>query len=350
MPCRLLPAVWLLALALLVAACSPAQLHHQEGYVFGTRIDLTLYDAGALEAAQIERAFNAVLQEFDRIHRAWHAWQPSELTRLNAALAAGKTLEVSPELAARLHDAQHLAQLGDGLFDPGIGRLIALWGFQGDEFPARLPDPQALAAALAQRASIAQLHIDGNQISSPNRALQIDLGGYAKGYALDQAARILRHNGIDNALINIGGNLLALGQKGDLPWRIGIQHPRSGAPLATLPLYNGEAIGTSGDYQRFFELDGRRYSHLIDPRSGKPAQDTQSLTVLILPQKNAGTLSDAASKPAFIAGANWRQALRPWHIRHALRVDAAGDIEVTRPLHRRLQFPAQMTAKITVVD
>ena len=98
--------------------------------------------------------------------------------------------------------------------------------------------------------------------------VKLDLGGYAKGYALDRAAEILKSQGIHNALINIGGNVLALGTHGTRPWRVGIQHPRKPGPLATLELRDGEAIGTSGDYQRYFELDGKRYCHLIDPRTG----------------------------------------------------------------------------------
>ena len=110
--------------------------------------------------------------------------------------------------------------------------------------------------------------------------MQLDLGGYAKGYALDRAAELLRKQGIHNALINIGGNVLALGQHGNRPWRVGIQHPRKPGALATLELHDGEAIGTSGDYQRYFMLGKVRYCHLIDPRSGYPMQGVQAVTVL----------------------------------------------------------------------
>ena len=119
------------------------------------------------------------------------------------------------------------------------------------------------------------------QFYSTNPAVQLDLGGYAKGYALDVAAAILQAHGVKNALVNIGGNVIALGTHGDRPWRVGIQHPRKPGTLATLDLHDGEAIGTSGDYQRYFELDGKRYCHLIDPRTGHPAHGMQSVTVLI---------------------------------------------------------------------
>ena len=196
---------------------------------------------------------------------------------------------------------------------------------------------------------MSDLVITDNRVESRNPVVQLDLGGYAKGYALDRAVAILRDKGIDNALVNIGGNVMALGKKGDAPWRLGLQHPREPQPLATLPLYDGEAIGTSGDYQRYFELEGRRYSHLLDPRTGMPATGSQSLTVLVTPREDAGTLSDAASKPAFIAGDDWREYTRRYDIDHALRVTADGRIEVTRALRARLQFPSG-TPEVTVVD
>lgn len=331
----------------LLAGCTRPPLYQQESFVFGTRVEVLVY---GLPEAQARAAVGEVLREFDRLHRMLHPWQPSEVTALNAALARGEPAVVSPELAAILGDAQAIAASSDQLFNPAIGKLVALWGFHSEEFRPRLPDPEALARLTAVRPTMADLEIAGARVASGNRALQLDLGGYAKGYALDRAADILRARGVHNALINIGGNVLALGRKGDQPWRVGIQHPRGSAPLATLSLYDGEAIGTSGDYQRYFELDGRRYSHLIDPRSGRPAQGTQAVTVLITPRPRAGTLSDAASKPLFIAGADrWRDYARRLGVEHVLRVGADGGLTVTRAMLARLSF-APEAPRPAVVD
>jgi FAD:protein FMN transferase len=333
---RFLPWLWAMALVVLLGACaSPAPIHRQEAYVFGTRVDILVYGG---EAALAHAAIDRVLAEFDRLHRAYHAWEPSELTALNDALAKGEVHTVSEELARMLLKAQAMADKGGGLFDPALGQLIAAWGFHASEFVPTRPDPALLARIKAADPRMAHLKIEGHQVSSPNKAVRIDLGGYAKGFALDRAAQILKENGIHHALINIGGNLLALGRKGKDPWRVGIQHPREPRPLATLPLYDGEAIGTSGDYQRYFELDGVRYSHLIDPRTGVPATGTQSVTVLVSPQPQAGVLSDAPSKPAFIDPDNWRLHLAAYGIDHGLRVNPEGQIEVTRALRARLKF------------
>ena len=325
--------LWLVLLWLL-AACSPPLPYQQQAYVFGTLVEVSVY--GAPEA-QAQQAVAAVLTRFDQLHRTLHAWQPSDLSRLNAALAQGQRLPVTPELAAMLRDAQTLSIQSDSLFNPAIGGLIALWGFHADAPQARVPAAAAIASWVKAAPSMSDLHIENDTVWSDNPAVQLDLGGYAKGRALDEAVRILKANGIDNALVNIGGNVIALGRHGDRPWRVGIQHPRQPGTLATLDLLDGEAIGTSGDYQRYFEVGGRRYSHLIDPRSGQPASGMQSVTVL-LGGEQAGTRSDALSKPLFIDGVA-QLANQAAHLGVAayLAVDSSGQVHVSPAMKARLR-------------
>jgi len=339
--------LFLIVCAVLLAACGKPAVQSREAFVFGTRVEVLVAEADARLAGD---GLVAAMREFDRLHRTYHAWQPSQLTDLNAAIAAGRPLAVSAELAALIVDAQRIAAAGEHLFDPGIGRLIALWGFQSDEFRAQLPDAAAVAAWRQAAPSIADLRVDGQTVTSGKREVALDFGGYLKGVALDRAAAALREHGVKNALINIGGNVMALGSKFGDPWRIGIQHPRRAGTLATLTLADGEAIGTSGDYQRFFELDGRRYCHLLDPRSAAPVTHTQSLTVLVAPQADAGMRSDAASKPLFVAGpGEWPRLLAPLGVAGALRVGDDGRIEVTRSLAPRLRFEADAPAP-TLID
>jgi thiamine biosynthesis lipoprotein len=347
---RRLTAALALTLFFLLTACAKAPaLHQREAYVFGTRVEVSVWGESADKAQQ---ALAAVLAEFDRLHRLLHAWQPSELTALNAAIARGeRDIAVSPELTFILQGAAAIAAQSDQTFNPAIGQLVALWGFHAEEFKPQLPDPAAVDALVKAAPRMSDLAIADNRVTSANRSVQLDLGGYAKGYALDRAAAILRQMGANNALINIGGNVMALGDKGGTPWRVGIQHPRAAAPLATLELRDGEAIGTSGDYQRYFEVDGKRYCHLLDPRSGRPAEGTQAVTVLIPPRpgapqgyflRGAGALSDAASKPLFVAGpAEWRGLARRLGVEQALRVDAAGAMQVTAALRQRLTLLAK---------
>jgi len=336
----------IVACMLLVAACGRAPMQEQQAYVFGTRVEVLVVSADP-ERGRI--AIAGVLREFDRLHRAYHAWQESELTALNRAIFSGRPHHAAPELAELVREAQALSQQGEHLFDPGIGLLVKLWGFHADEFQAALPAAAAIEAWLAARPGIADVTVTGQTIRSSNPQVALDFGGYLKGVALDRAAAILRSQGIDNALINIGGNVMALGSKDGRKWRVGIQHPRQSGPLATVELADGEAIGTSGDYQRFFEVDGKRYPHLLDPRTGRPVDHTQAVTVLVPAGAGAGTLSDAASKPIFIAGPeHWREMARKMEIGLVLRVDRDNRISVSEALNQRLEFVGQRPP-VTVV-
>ncbi|MBU4498601.1 MAG: FAD:protein FMN transferase, partial [Gammaproteobacteria bacterium] len=246
--------LWFLLLWTLTA-CSPPPLVQQQSYVFGTLVEISVYGAPETQARQ---ATAAVLARFDTLHQQLHAWQPSALSRLNTTLAQGERATVTPELAAMLRDAQTLSTQSGDLFNPAIGGLIALWGFHADTPQSRVPDSASIAGWVKRQPRMGDLHIEASQVWSDNPAVQLDLGGYAKGRALDDAVAILKQHGIQNALVNIGGNVIALGQHGERPWRVGIQHPRQPGTLAMLDLRDGEAIGTSGDYQRYFEVGGRR--------------------------------------------------------------------------------------------
>jgi len=176
--------------------------------------------------------------------------------------------------------------------------------------------------------------------------VQLDFGGYAKGYALDRAAELLRGDGIADALVNAGGNAMALGRHGARAWRVGLDAPRGEGLLATLELNDGEAVGTSGDYRRYYEIDGKRYSHIIDPRSGHPVAGVESVTVLVAAGAGAGALSDAASKPIFIEGVRgWKEAAARMGVKGALLVDSDGNVHVTPEMKVRLRFAAGVRAE-----
>lgn len=351
--------ICLLSSALCLLSCAQEPLYQEQSYVFGTLVDVTVYGADEVRARQ---AVNEVLHEFRRLHNLLHAWQPSELSELNAACAKGESKAISPELAMLLQDAAQLSAQSGGLFNPAVGGLIRLWGFHADEYTPAQPDEKRIAQWVAANPQMSDLAFlpspltAGKTIALPpfggklegggagmviacrNPAVQLDLGGYAKGYALDRAAALLRERGIHHALVNIGGNVIALGQHGKRAWRVGIQHPRKSGALAMLELRDGEAIGTSGDYQRYFMLNNIRYCHLIDPRSGYPLQGVQAVTILTR-GAHAGTLSDAASKPLFIAGAGgWRAAAAKMNLSEAMLVDAQGNIHLTTGLQKRLEF------------
>ncbi len=309
-------------------------LFQARSYVFGTLIDIRIYGEGTRAPAIAE----AVLCDFDRLHWLAHPWKSGEVVDLNAAIARGeRDMPVHPEVASLVEHCTKLSEQSDGLFNPALGRLVQLWNFHADRVQPVVPADAEIARIVAARPCMADLSLSGGRVHCRNAMVQLDFGGYAKGYALDRAARYLKREGAGNALINAGGNILALGRRGERPWVVGIRHPRSDGLLATLELGDGEAVSTSGDYERCFVIDGRRYCHVIDPRTGYPVSGTQSVTVLAAPGGNAGAVSDAASGALFVAGPKrWGELSLKLGVRNILAVDDTGRVEASESMARRI--------------
>jgi len=330
--------IFLLLTILLFVSCSPKEpLYNSQTYVFGTLVDISIYGETDEKAQAIA---SEIIHQYNGLHQRLHAWQPSELSTLNQAFATGQTpVTVKPDIAKMVTDITQFSNQAKGAFNPAIGQLIKLWGFQQDTFIPHNVDAKIIQALVAKNPFMSDIVVNGILIHSSNPAVQLDLGGYAKGYALDIGLAYLKQQHISNALINIGGNIIALGQHGEQPWRVGIQHPRQPNAIATIALPSEWAIGTSGDYQRFFELDGKRYCHVIDPSTGYPVQGMQSVSVLIPPQAHAGVLSDVASKPIFIARASARiEAAKAMGIKHFLIIADGQNIQVSQAMQNRLSW------------
>ena len=338
----------ILIFALLFTSCAPKEpIYNTQSYVFGTLVDISIY--GETEEKS-KTAADEIIRIFQALHNRLHAWQPSEITCLNQAFAQGKTIAIQPDVAAMLTDATKLSVQSNGAFNPAIGGLISAWGFQKDEFKPVKIDAENIKNLVQTQPKMTDIVLENGMASSKNTAVQLDLGGYAKGYALDVALSYLRKQGVKNALINIGGNIIALGAHGDKPWRVGVQHPRQPNAIATLDLPSGWAIGTSGDYQRYFELNGKRYCHIIDPAAGFPVQGVQAVTVLIPPQINAGVLSDVASKPIFIAPTNQRaKAAKLMGVENFLVIESENNIQISPSLAKRITWLDASAAKHIVI-
>lgn len=258
--------------------------------IMGTVVEITVLGKTAEEAsAAIDEAF----AEMARIEALMTPHDPaSDVARLSGAVSA---LEVSAETAEVVALGEKVAAASDGAFDMALGRLKALWGVEGEA--PRVPTPAAIAAAL-EGTGVGDLTLKGKTITKGSPDLAVDLGGIAKGYAVDRAAAVLRGAGVKSAAINAGGDIRLLGDRKGRPWRIGIQHPREGDKLlATLSL-GPTAVVTSGDYERYFEVGGVRYHHLFDPATGYPARRCQSVTVVA----DSAALADALATAAFVLG------------------------------------------------
>lgn len=333
------------ALAGLIAGCAKQddEVRNTRLFTLGTLVDVSLWKVDEARAA---RAVQAVEARLNEIHHTWHAWKPSALTKLNHAMAQGGSVPVTPQERELLLQARQLARASGELFNPAIGRLIGLWGFHNDERPAGPPPPQAeIDKLVAAAPSMEQLDIAEDHVVSHNPAVELDFGGFAKGYAVNQAIDVLRGMGIDNAIVNAGGDLRAIGSHGERPWRIGIRHPAGSGVIASLETHGDESVFTSGNYERYFEYNGIRYHHILDPRTGYPARGSLSVTVV----NNDAATADAAATALFVAGPEgWRKVARNMGIKEVMLIDENMTVYMTPEMAARIQFTVEPKPKIVV--
>ena len=325
-------------IALLCTGCTPQDepVYHDQFFAFGTLIDLTLYDVDPDTAT---RTSGKLEELFKRMHSDWHAWHPGLLQQTNAQLATLKSFTADPAILPLILEANRLSDISSGLFNPAIGRLVALWGFHSDDLPqGPPPDADAIRALVAQAPSASDVRIYDNRVTNRNPAVQYDLGAFAKGYAIDRGIELLQKSGIHNAILNAGGDLRIIGRHGDRPWRIGIRQPRQPGVLAAIELSGDESVFTSGDYERYYEFDGKRYHHIIDPRSGYPAGETISVTVI---HSDAAT-ADAAATALFVAGPQlWADIARQMGIHYVMLIDREGIVYMNPAMQSRVVFETQ---------
>jgi thiamine biosynthesis lipoprotein len=265
--------------------------------------------AGA-DAQAAQRAADAAIADVLRIEQKYSRYRDDSLTtRINRG-AGGKPVPIDAETAALLRYADECHRLSQGRFDLTSGVLRQAWRFRAES--PRLPDPHELdrVRALIDWPAVAW---DEHSIRLPRVGMEIDFGGIGKEYAADRVATILQEHGIRHGLVNLGGDVRALGTQDDgSPWRVGIRHPRQDhAAIAGIDLADG-ALATSGDYERFFELDGRRYCHILDAMTGMPVTHWQSVSVVAPLCVMAGSCSTIAmllqaDAPAFLdaQGVQW---------------------------------------------
>ncbi len=325
----------LLIATLGLTACSeaPPQVHRAKLFTLGTLVDVSVFHQNEVAAQQ---AVTIVETELATINRRWHAWRDSPLTQINQQLAQGKTITIDSTSYHFLQQAQTLAARSGQLFNPTIGLLVEQWGFHSDDRPdGAPPTKESIAAALKQAPSMANITLTETTLSSNNRAVQFDFGAFGKGYAIDRAVEQLKLAGINNAIVNAGGDLRAIGSKGDRPWRIGVRHPSAAGVIASIETDGDESVFTSGNYERFFDFDGIRYHHIIDPRSGYPANDAVSVTVI---HNNAAT-ADAAATALFIAGTTqWPQIAKQMGIDKVMLIGNDLTIYMTKKMAQRVHL------------
>lgn len=338
---RLLGRQWLRIAALaglLLAGCSaPAPPLRDTLFVFGGEAQLELRgvspDAGQAALAELSA-------HLATLHADWHPWEPGALTELNAALRDGRPYRPPASILALIRRAQPLSLQSGGLFDPAAGGLIARWGFHTSDYPVTTPPPDAasIAAWRAAHPRITDLVLDGDTVRSLQPAVQLDFGAIAEGVASESALAILRRHGVRNALLSLGGDVVALGDADGRPWSVALRDPYGGV-LGSVALHDGEALFSSGNYNKFrVSPEGGRWPHILDPRTGYPAEGSAAVVVIHRDPVRA----DAASTALFVGGPALFAALaHRLEIRCALLLTEENELMITAPMAARVTLLRQ---------
>ena len=285
--------IGLLAMTTVLIGCSQKPYHKESRFLMWTLIEITCQD---------KRAASAAFDEIKRIEKIANKFDPlAEVSQLNTK----GQIKASKDLINLVKESIRIYNLSNGAFDITINPLADLWKnkikkARNPQKEVTLPSPREIEDKLALVGSDKILIDENNSvIRFTQPGVTIDLGGIAKGYAVDMAVKRLKEFGVNSALINAGGNIYCLGKKNNRPWHIGIQHPRNPDKIYFYLDLENQAVATSGDYQQFFVSKGRRYSHIIDPRNGYPVENKILSATIIA---NNATIADGLSTTVFVLG------------------------------------------------
>ncbi|GJL66170.1 MAG: thiamine biosynthesis lipoprotein ApbE [Nitrospirales bacterium] len=324
--------LFLVLFALGAASVAQSALVKRSQYLMGTLVFVT---GVAPDQTTAQQAVDAGLKEIRRLEELLSTWIPhSELSRVNAA-AGQQSVKVSIETMNLLEDSLEMDRLTGGSFNIAIGPAVDLWNVSEK---GRVPAPQELEAVQSLLdLSQLQLNRQAGTVSLGRPGMQVDVGGIGKGFAADLAAEVMQSVGATAGVVAISGDIKTFGRMPDgRQFLFGIQHPRKeqGQVLATIELEN-EAVSTAGDYQRYFEEDGVRYHHILDPKTLQPARSTQSVTVIA----SQGVMADGLDTGIFVMGPQKGMALieRLPEVEGVI-VDADGKVTVSSGLKSRLQM------------
>lgn len=309
------------AMTLLLLSCSSPQ--SQTFHAFGTTVTVELEGVSSQHSKEI---FEQVDQQLQDMHNRWHAWQESELSEIRKACQTGESIQVSDDLVYLIKRGQELETKSLGYFNPAIGELIDLWGFLSHTSTQEraAPSAQAIEKVLSTHPSMQDLHLQGHTLTCSNPHVRLDLGAYAKGYGIEKIMDYLKEQGIKQAIVNAGGDLMILQDPKNQPRRIGVLSPDEIYPEVVLLLDESTSVFTSGTYARNFKdvQSQKRFHHLINPKTGYPSTDFVSVTV-IHPDP---VLADAAATALLASDkANWLPIVKSMGIEKYLLISKDGE-------------------------
>jgi len=292
-----------IVLTFVPAVCAAKREHLIEGRTMGTTYHITVITGYFQGIAGLKAKIDARL---DEINRSMSTYQKdSEISRFNRFMKVGHKFKISDDFFRVMKAGRTIYRLSDGAWDATVKPLLDLWGF-GQAAPKNKVPPQKEIDALLPEIGFSSIEILApDSILKKRAGVTIDLSSIAKGYGVDQISDLLRNNGFENYLVEIGGEIMTAGNRKDgLPWRIGINRPQPDAAFdevyKVVELRN-QAFATSGDYRNFFKANGMRYSHVIDPRTGYPvANGVVSVSIVA----DNSTLADGLATAVMVMGAD----------------------------------------------
>ena len=334
--------LWFRFLAILcllsLTACDRPQILHESQWIMGTVVEITWVGSSSSEKV-IKQAFDAIKS----VDGAMNPDRPgSELSRINAH-AGEDPLVISPLTCRVIYEGLLIGKETNGTFDITMGPLIKLWGW--DTKNPHLPPELAIANAL-KNTGIDKVRCDPitHRISLKIKGMSLDLGGIAKGFAVDRASALLNAKGIHNFIVNAGGDLYTSGAPLQRLWHIGIQDPDDPKAVIAIVSLSDRAIATSGDYERYFIKGHVRYHHILNPRTGLPARGLRSVSVLAKNTMDA----DALATALFVMG---RERAIQWAVSHpeyqVVLMDAEHRIFASKPLEPIVQWKKRFKKHVT---
>ncbi len=304
-------------------------------FAMGTVISETVYSSGE----DPTQSYVKQLTELEENLISWRT-EGSEIDQINAAAGTGESVKVSDSTRRYLEDALSLARESGGKLDPTIGKLTRLWNIDGEDTSSDHSIPsEAQIQELLQNVDYERISLDGNEVTLPE-GTSLDLGAVGKGIGCDEIADLLRKDEeVQGAVIAVGGSILTWGQKADQsPWQVAVADPRGeeGTYMGVVSVTDQEKyISTSGDYEKYFEKDGKRYHHILDPDTGYPA-DSGLISVTVVCDQ--GLMSDGLSTACFILGKEKGMKLLETCHAEGVFIDSGKNVYVTDGLRDSFQI------------
>lgn len=339
--------VSMVLLLLMLSACTRPgnDIYKQQVFAFGTVVEVSIW---GLDQQQARQVVAELMSGFEYLNRTLHPRQGGSLARINELLPHGADFSASPAVLPLIKQSTDLSRKSDYLFNPAIGSLVRLWQFdQMPEEGLKPPPAHAIQSLVDMNMTMENLQIKGISMRSDVKELLLDFGAIGKGFAVDKAIEQLKDMGVDNAIVNAGGDLRAIGQPGDRKWKVAVRHPRQQGMIASLDIAGDESVFTSGDYERFYEYQGQRYHHILDPRTGYPATDVMSVTVI----HHDATTADAAATALFVAGPEqWHRVAKAMGIKWVMLVDKDMRVHMNPAMAQRISFTGKPPEKLILSD